>query len=178
MQKEWYLFSAEEVLANLESSRSGLSSVEAARRLQAYGPNAIERQKKVSPLRILLNQFASPLVWVLLAAMLLSLVLAEIVDFYVILAVVLANSLFGFWQEYRAEASIEALRRLVSLRAIVVRDGNRVQIVAEEVVKGDVIVVETGDRIAADARILDATNLKCEEASLTGESVPVRKDAG
>ncbi|MBD3318292.1 calcium-translocating P-type ATPase, SERCA-type [Candidatus Woesearchaeota archaeon] len=176
MEKEWYQLPLEKVFDKVASSKEGLSQSQAKERLQKFGKNALEREKKISPFVIFLHQFTSPLVWILLAAMGISLFLQEFIDFYVITIVVIANALFGFWQEYKAEESIEALRKMVSPKAIVIRDGRRREIPAEEVVKGDIIVLETGNIVPADARLIDAVNVQTQEAALTGESVPVKKD--
>jgi len=175
MKKEFYEVSVEDTIKELNSSKKGLTAQDAKKRLQKWGRNTIEREKKISPFKIVLDQFKSPLIWVLLVAMIITLALQEWIDFYVITIVVIANAIFGFWQEYRAEESIEALRKLISLKATVVRDGKKHEIHAEELVRGDVIYLETGDIVPADARLIECTNLQTQEASLTGESLPIKK---
>lgn len=172
---EYYLLPEKEVLAGLKASEAGLSGEEAASRLKIYGPNKIREAPRIGPITIFLSQFKSPIVWILLAAMLISLFVREYVDFCVIGVVVVLNAVLGFFQEYRAERAIEALKKMISLKATVLRDGEAREIDAEEVVLGDILLLDTGDKIPADARLLEAVNLQTQEASLTGESVPVKK---
>jgi len=172
---EYYLLHEKAVLKELGSDPKGLSSEEAANRLKIYGPNKIHEEAKVHPFFIFLEQFKSPIVWILLGAMVISLVVKEYVDFYVIGAIVVLNAILGFFQEYRAERAIEALKKMISLKATVLRDGTEKHIDAEEIVIGDVLVLNTGDKVAADARLLETVNLQTQEAALTGESVPVKK---
>ncbi len=175
---EYYLLPEKEVLAELKASEKGLSSAEAAERLKVYGYNQIREEAHVHPFWIFLGQFKSPIVWILLVAMLISLFVKEYVDFYVIGAIVILNSVLGFVQEYRAERAIEALKKMISLKATVLRDGQERDIDASEVVPGDILLLDTGDKIPADARLLESVNLQTQEAALTGESLPVRKEIG
>ncbi len=173
---EHYLLTEKEVLAELNVSDKGLSSAEAAERLKIYGHNQIREAEELHPFFIFLGQFKSPIVWILLAAMIISLVVKEYVDFYVIGAIVVLNAILGFVQEYRAERAIEALKKMISLKATVLRDGQESEIDASEVVPGDIILLDTGDKIPADARLLESVNLQTQEAALTGESLPVKKE--
>ena len=173
---EYYLLSEKEVLAELKASEKGLSKAEAAERLKVYGPNQIREIEKIHPFVVFLSQFKSPIVWILLAAMIISLVVKEYVDFYVIGAIVILNSILGFFQEYRAERAIEALKKMISLKATVLRDGQELEIDASEIVPGDIILLDTGNKIPADARLLESVNLETQEAALTGESLPVKKE--
>ncbi|MBT3465573.1 HAD-IC family P-type ATPase, partial [archaeon] len=175
MQKEWYEQSVSDCLKELHSSKEGLSQDQVTRAFQKFGPNKIGHHKSPSKVKIFLDQFKSPVVWVLLVAMVLTIALQEFIDFYVITAVVIVNAVFGFWQEYRAEQAIEALRKMVSPKAIVLRSGRKMEINAERLVPGDVIVLETGCRIPSDARIIESINLQTQEAALTGESLPISK---
>lgn len=172
---EYYQMPVKEVFSKFETSEKGLSSQEASRRLEVYGRNKITEEKGIHPFLIFLEQFKSPMVWVLLAAMVISLVVKEYIDFYVIAAIVVINAILGFYQEYRAERAIEALKKMTSLKAIVLRDGKETEVPAEEIVPGDVLVLDTGDKVPADARIFNSVNLQAQEAALTGESVPVQK---
>ncbi len=172
---EHYLLPAKEVLSELRASDKGLTAEDASNRLKVYGPNKIHEVAPVSSFLIFLEQFKSPIVWILLVAMLISLLVREFIDFYVIGAIVVLNAFLGFVQEYRAERAIEALKKLISLKANVLRDGQERQIDATEVVLGDVLLLDTGDKIAADARLLEVVNLETQEAALTGESLPVKK---
>jgi len=173
----WHLQSWEEVLATLGSSANGLSEAEAARRLSANGPNALQEGKRISPWQILFGQFKNLIVWTLIAAGVLSGLLGEVVDCIAILAIVILNALIGFYQEFSAEKSIAALKRMTAPRAKVRRDEKVTSIPASELVPGDVIELEAGDLVAADARLLEATSLKCIESALTGESDAVTKQA-
>jgi Ca2+-transporting ATPase len=173
----WFDQSVPAVLRDLKvSAERGLSDAEAKQRLSEYGPNSIEEAHKISLLKIFMGQFASPIVWILLAAMVISAVVEEWTDFWVIAAIVVLNAVLGCVQEYRAEAAIEALKKMVSLRAKVLRDGKVTEVDASELVPGDVVLFETGDKVPADARLIEVVNLATQEAALTGESTPVMKN--
>ena len=160
------------------ASRAGLSTAEAAARLARDGPNALSARNAVSPWRLFLSQFASTVVWLLIAAAAAAAVMGEWIDGAAILVIVVLNALVGFYQEYRAERAMEALRAVTAPRARVVREGRMALIPAPEVVAGDVMALEGGDIVAADARLLDAHSLSVNEALLTGESLPVEKHSG
>jgi Ca2+-transporting ATPase len=171
----WYTLPAEDVLATLGSTPEGLTRAEAAARLERYGPNEIAAAGRIPPWRILLDQFRNVLIIILLVATVISVALGEGVESVVILVIVVFAVLLGFIQEYRAERAIDALRELAAPTATAVREGCEVEVPAQVLVPGDVIVLETGDRVPADARVLKSVNLKVEEAALTGESEAVRK---
>ncbi|MEZ0346602.1 MAG: cation-translocating P-type ATPase [Infirmifilum sp.] len=172
---DWHAMPIEKVLEMLETARTGLSDEEARRRLETYGPNRLEEEKKISPLRLFLNQFINPLTALLLFATILSLFIGETVDALVIIVLVFAGAVLGFYQEYRAEKALEALKKMSSPSATVLR-GNRVKVIkSEEIVPGDILVLTAGDRVAADARLIETNNLRVNEAILTGESAPVEK---
>ncbi len=175
--KEWHSLSAGKALRELSSSESGLSSEEAERRLSKHGPNELRKEKKTGALSIFANQFRSVLVIILVAATLLSFAIGETLDAVAILVVVILNAIFGFVQEYRAEKTIEALKKLTSPEAVVVRDSRQMRIPSSELVPGDVIVLEEGSRVPADARIIESVELRIDESSITGESSPVSKTA-
>jgi Ca2+-transporting ATPase len=153
----------------------GLSTAEAKERLAAHGPNELARAEPTSPWRMLLAQFKSPVIWLLLGACIVSAALGEVVDAIAIGAIVVLNSLVGFFQEYRAERAVLALRSMTAPRARVLRDGRTVVIAAAEIVPGDLLVLEAGDVVAADAQLVEANALLTSEAPLTGESTPVEK---
>jgi Ca2+-transporting ATPase len=155
----------------------GLSANEARQRLETVGPNEIRRAARPSRVRMLLRQLASPLIWLLLAAAVVSAVLGEVADAVAIAVIVIVNAVVGFFQEQRAENALEALRTLTAPRARVRRDGRQTVVPAAEVVPGDVLLLEAGDVVAADAHLLEANRLATNEAPLTGESAPVEKDA-
>jgi magnesium-transporting ATPase (P-type) len=173
--RPWHALPAEEVLRRIGSRREGLSAAEAEARLARHGPNRLPAAKGRSALRRLLDQFNNLLILVLIGAAVLTAVIGHWRDTVVILAVVIANATLGFIQEGRAERAMDAIRRMLSPRASVLRDGHRVSVPAETLVPGDVVVLEAGDRVAADLRLIRVRNLHVQEAALTGESVPVEK---
>ncbi|MBL7131713.1 MAG: cation-transporting ATPase, partial [Candidatus Omnitrophica bacterium] len=166
----------EKVLKKLSSGISGLTQKEAKTRLQGFGPNEIPEKKAKHPVLIFLKQFHSILIYILIAAALISFFIGHVVDVYVILAVILINAIIGFIQENKAERSIQALKRMIVPYAKVFREGELLQVHAKELVPGDIIFLEEGDRIPADARLLEVKNTRTVEASLTGESLPIDKD--
>ena len=154
---------------------AGLSSAEAQRRLTEFGPNDIRREQPTTPLTLLARQLASPVIWLLLAASVLSAALGELLDAVAIGAIVIINAVIGFLQEHRAERAVMALRSMTAPRARVMRDGYSVMIPADGIVPGDFLMLEAGDVAAADARLHNAHALTTNEAPLTGESTPVEK---
>ncbi|MBS7637234.1 HAD-IC family P-type ATPase, partial [Candidatus Bathyarchaeota archaeon] len=183
MSKPWHALEVREVLDALETSPNGLTNADAAKRLQKFGYNELVERKRVTPFQIFLNQFKDIFVIILLVAIVLSIVigwykggeLEEYFDAITIGAIVALNAIVGFVQEYRSEKAIEAMKRLAAPRARVFREGKETIIPAREVVPGDVILLEAGDRIPADARLFEVVDLKTEEAALTGESTPIDK---
>lgn len=169
--------SAQDVLARLESRARGLEPAEARARLERFGPNALPQPKTVPVWRVFVRQFANPLIYVLLLASVVSLVMGELTDAGFIFAVLLLNAVIGAVQEQRAEKSASALRSLIVQRAIVVRGGEEYEIQAEELVPGDVVLLEAGNRVPADGRLLWSNGLLVDESLLTGESMAVGKDA-
>ena len=171
----WHSRSAEDVLAQLGSSAAGLSASEAVRRLAADGPNELKEGRRISPLQIFLGQFKSLLIWILIVAGVISGVLGEMVDAIAILAIVVLNAVIGFYQEFNAEKSIAALKKMTAPQAKVRRDGQVTSIPAAGIVAGDILALEAGDLVAADARLLTAASFTCIESALTGESEAVTK---
>jgi len=156
----------------------GLTGQEAARRLAANGPNTLKEGRRISRLQIFLAQFNSLIVWILIAAGVISGLLGEGVDAVAILAIVVLNAIIGFYQESQAEQSIAALKKMTAPQAKVRRDGAVTVIAATDIVIGDILALEAGDLVAADARLLEAASLKCVESALTGESEAVNKQVG
>ena len=171
----WHSLSIENVLAQLASTSEGLSSQEAARRLAANGLNELKEGKPVSPLQILLGQFKSLIIWILIAAAVISGMLGERVDAIAIVAIVVLNAAIGFYQEFSAEKSIAALKKMLAPQAKVRRDGQVTSVPASGIVVGDILTLESGDLIAADARLMQTASLTCIESALTGESEVVTK---
>lgn len=168
----------ETALRVLETDSAGLSTEEAARRLVQYGPNRLPDVKRASAFKRFFRQFHNVLIYVLLASSVVTALMGHFVDMSVILAVVLINALIGFLQEGRAEKAMEAIRKMLSPMAAVLRDGQRVTLPAEDIVPGDIVLIEAGDKVPADLRLLQAEGLLISEAVLTGESVPVEKETG
>ena len=166
----------EQVLRELNTSNNGLSQQEAEERLKQYGFNELKEGKKISPLEIFISQFKSIVVWILIVATVISAFLGEYVDSIVIFSIIILIALLGFFEEYRAEKAIEALKKLASLRATVIRDSQKKEIDAKSLVPGDVIILQTGDKVPADARLIEVFNLQTQEAALTGESQAVKKN--
>jgi magnesium-transporting ATPase (P-type) len=172
----WHAMPLEEVIDHLSSdAEHGLSADESARRLEEHGANELQGDEGTPWWTTLLDQFRSPLITILLAAGVLTFVLGDYVDTAVIAAVLILNASIGFFQERRAEGSVLALMDLVSPDANVVRDGRQQQIDASEVVPGDIVVLESGQRVPADVRLISTNALQLDESLLTGESVPVGK---
>ena len=171
-----------QVLEQLNSSAEGLTGQEAKQRLDRYGPNKLAEGKKVTLLQRFLQQLSDPMIIILLAAALVSGITAaysgeSFADVVIILIVVIINAVLGVYQESKAEKAIEALQEMTAATSKVVRDGKMVLLKSEELVPGDVVILEAGDAVPADRRILESASMKAEEAALTGESVPVEKDA-
>lgn len=171
----WHTCSAQEVLEKIGSSAAGLSVREAAERLARNGANALMVGRPIRPLQIFVGQFKSLIIWILVAAGVISSMLGEGVDAIAIFAIVVLNAVIGFYQEFSAEKSIAALKAMAAPQAKVRRDGQRISIPASNVVTGDILELEAGDLVAADARLLEAASLKCTESALTGESESVAK---
>lgn len=175
MTKPWHSMTADEALKSLGSGPGGLAADEAARRLADRGPNRLESPNKPSPVKIFLSQFKEYLTIVLIFAAVVAFIAGETTNTYVILGIVFLVAVIGFIQEYNAERAMEALRNMVAPEADVVRDGRMIVIPAENLVPGDIIFLEAGDKVPADGRIVEETSLEIIEASLTGESLPVKK---
>ena len=173
----WHSLSVADVLSRLATTPAGLSAQDAAARLAAAGPNELQEGKPTSPLQILLGQFKSLLIWILIVASVISGFLGEVGDCCAILAIVVLNAVIGFYQEFKAEKSIAALKKLTAPQAKVRRAGQVTAVPAASVVAGDILVLEAGDLVAADARLLEAASLRCIEATLTGESAAESKQA-
>ena len=175
-QQSWHQLPADDALAAQQTSPAGLSAEEAARRLAEHGPNLLTPPSKRGPLMRFLLQFHNVLIYVLLAAAAVTALLAHWVDTAVIVGVVVINSIIGFIQEGKAEQAMEAIRRMLSPEATVLRGGKRVVVEAETLVPGDIVLLQSGDKVPADLRLLHMKNLRIDEAALTGESTAVEKN--
>lgn len=175
-QKKWYQLTAEEALEATGTHPSkGLTSAEAGKRLESHGQNELADGQRVSPLTLFLNQFKDFMVLVLVGATLISGLLGEYLDAITIIAIIVMNGILGFAQEFRAERSLRALKELSAPNAKVLRDGAVELVPARSLVPGDIVLLESGDRIPADIRFVEAFGVHVEESALTGESVPVSK---
>ena len=175
IQKIWHNLTVPEALNSLQTSINGLTSEEAQERLAQFGSNALVGKESISPLVVFLSQFKNFLIIILLIAVALSAILGELADACVIALIVLFACGLGFVQEYRAERAMESLRKMAAPTASVLRDGKEIVLPSTLLVPGDVVIIRVGDRIPSDARLVEAVNLKTDEASLTGESAPVEK---
>ncbi|MCG8544859.1 MAG: cation-transporting P-type ATPase [Alphaproteobacteria bacterium] len=173
----WHAVPADETMAAQASSPSGLTDADVRERLSRFGPNRLPPPKRRGPVLRFLAQFNNTLIYLLIGAALVTLLLGHWIDAQVIFAVVLVNAVIGFVQEGKAEKALEAIRAMLATKVSVIRDGRRKSIAADEVVPGDVVLLEPGDRVPADLRLIDVRGLKIDEAVLTGESVPVEKSA-
>lgn len=175
---QWYQLEQQEVGQLLKTDiTKGLSQAEAQRRLETYGANQLQEQEGISPVKILASQFTDVMVLILIGATLISGLLGEYADAITILVIIFLNATLGFVQEYRAEKSMEALKSLAAPEATVLRGGSEMRIPARDVVPGDILILHAGDKVAADARIVESHNLEIEESMLTGESYPIPKTA-
>src|SRR5262245_4212339 len=172
----WHAIPADDVARRLNTSmENGLDAADVSHRLAKYGPNRLPEGKKQGPLMRFLLQFNNILVYVLLAAGFVKLMTGLWLDAAIILAVVVINALLGFVQEGKAEKALDSIRNMLSAEARAIRDGETRLLPAEELVPGDVVLLESGDKIPADLRLTEVKNLRTEEAALTGESVPIDK---
>jgi len=171
----WYQLPIEEVVTQTQSTPSGLSAAEAEKRLQQFGPNELVEARKKSRVMIFLLQFKDLMILILLAAAIISGLIGDLTDAIVILVIVILNAIIGFIQEYRAEKAMQALKQMAVVQASVMRDGHLTTVPATALVPGDSIVLEAGNAVPADVRIVESNSLKIEEAALTGESQAVDK---
>ncbi len=172
---EWHRQAIESVFSALESSPAGLTGNEAQRRLEAHGPNALPERKGPGVIRLLLRQFTDFMILVLLAAAAISMVLQEWTDAIFILLIIVVNGIIGFYQEYNAEKTLASLKKLAALNATVLRDGHSRLMDAQKLTPGDVVLLEAGNTVPADLRLVDEVALLVDESTLTGESRPVSK---
>jgi Ca2+-transporting ATPase len=175
MSKTWHSKTIENVLEELQTNPLGLTEEEAKQHLEKYGPNELIEAKRATSVQIFLNQFKDIFVIMLLIATVISAVLGEVTDAVTIAAIVVLNSIVGFVQEYRSEKAMEAMRKLTAPKARLMRNGKEMMVSAKEVVPGDIVLLEAGDRVPADCRLIEVVELRTDEAVLTGESTQVDK---
>jgi len=176
-QEIWHSKEISQVLKELETDpRRGLTADEVQKRLGIYGYNELKKEEKISPWALFFNQFKNILIAILLVAIGLSALVGELTDAAIIAVIVIFCTLLGFIQEYRAERALEALKKMLSPTITVLRDGREEEVPSKELVPGDLLILEAGDRVPADARLIEAYSLRCDEAPLTGESIPVGKE--
>ena len=178
MEKSWYRQTAEETIKELNSNREGLTVNEAAKRLEQYGPNKLVEKAKKGPVSMFIEQFKDFMILILLAAALIAGIIGELTDTLVIIAIVIANAVIGFIQEYRAEKAMDALKAMAAPQAMVIRENAVSKVPSSEVVPGDIVILEAGAVVPADLRLIEVALVRVNEAALTGESVPVEKHAG
>ena len=174
-KKNWYAVPVKEAFEILDSSEDGLKADEANKRTEIFGPNMLAQAKKHGPVKRFLLQFHNALIYVLLVAAVITALLQEWVDSAVIFGVTIVNALIGFIQEGKAEKSLDSIKSMLAPKATVLRDGKKKKIDAQELVPGDVVILKSGDKVPADLRLFEASDLQIDEAALTGESVPVDK---
>jgi Ca2+-transporting ATPase len=171
----WYQLDQDQIFADLNTTEYGLAGSEVKERLEKFGPNKLAEEGKISKLKILLHQFTSPLIYILLIAAVVTALLQEYKDTGVIAAILLLNAVVGFIQEYKAERNVRALRKMVVAKARVLRDGKEVEVNSVDLVPGDIVFLASGSRVPADVRLLKTIELKADESMLTGESIPAEK---
>lgn len=174
----WFTKTTLEIEKELSSNlKEGLSSEEASKKLESYGRNELEETEKRSIFSKLKDEFKDPLIIILILAALISFYLKDFIEGVIILAIVIINAALSIYQEGKAEEAIDSLKKMSSPNAKILRDGKIKSIPSEEIVPGDIVLLETGDIVPADTRLIESSNLKIDESSLTGESVPVEKEA-
>lgn len=171
----WHARDSSKVFSDLDSSEKGIGQVDASNRIQKYGANRLVKRAAKSPLQMFVEQFKNVLVIVLIIAAVISAFLGELTDAVAIAVIVVLNAFLGFHQEFKAEKAIEALKKMIVTKVVVVRDGRQEEIDADQLVPGDLVILEEGNRVPADMRLVEVMDLSVDEAALTGESVPSRK---
>ena len=174
-EDKWYLKDSKEVIKALNSNINGLSSKEAKKRQKQYGLNILPKKKSDSIFKILFRQLTDPIVLLLVITVVFSFIIGEIVDACAIIFIILVDLILGTFQEWKAEKTAESLQNLIKDRVIVLRDNEEVEIDSSEVTIGDIVLLESGDQVSADLRLIETHNLQIDESILTGESVSVTK---
>lgn len=175
LNQAWHAMPAENILRDLETSVDGLSTSEAQSRLDKFGLNRIAEEEKTPVLITIVHQFANPIIYILLISGIVTIILRDFLDAAVIFAVVVLNAIIGFTQEYKAEESIRSLKKLLAIRTFIIRDGVEQEIGAELIVPGDIVSLQSGQKVPADVRLMHVKEFQVDESAFTGESVPVLK---
>jgi len=175
IKKSFWAMKSSEALDLLETTNEGLAQEDVSSRLKTFGKNEIEKEKRIGKLKIFLNQFRSPLIFLLIVAGLITILVKDYTDASVIFAAAILNSILGFYQENKAEEALTHLKTYIKERIRIIREGKESEIDAREIVPGDIIRISQGDRIPADARLIYVNNFMVDEALLTGESLPTNK---
>ncbi|HET9431675.1 MAG TPA: HAD-IC family P-type ATPase, partial [Chitinophagaceae bacterium] len=171
----WHKTPANEVIKELESDQKGLTESIARQRLSQYGRNELETKKKISPLFIFFRQFKSVMILVLVVAAIIAGFVGDLPDTIVIVVIIILNAVAGFLQEYRAEKAMDALQKMAVPNVVVIREGKNQEVPTPELVPGDIVLLEAGNMVPADIRLLEVHSLKADESSLTGESNSIDK---
>ncbi len=177
-KSRYHLEQLETLYKHLGTRPDGLTAQEAVQKLDQFGPNELKAKRKKTPFMMFLDQFKDFMILVLFAAAIVAGIAGEMTDTLIIIAIIIANAIIGFIQEYRAEKAIEALKQMAAPVVNVLRDGRAQSVPSREVVPGDIVLLEAGAIIPADMRLIENAQLKIDEAALTGESVPVEKSTG
>src|SRR3990167_7056659 len=178
MELPWHSLDLQQIFGRTDSCTNGIQTDSLQSRIRKYGRNTLPEEKHLSITRLFLSQFHNPLIYILLVAFGISLSMGHLSDAIFIIVVLLINTTVGFYQEYKADRSILALKKIVSVSARVIRDGNLKEVDSTELVPGDVFMLRAGDKVPADARIIESKNLKISESNLTGEWSAVHKEEG
>jgi len=173
----WHSMEVGRIIKELDTDmHMGLTEGEVKSRLEKYGYNELKKEEKISPFTLFTNQFKNILIIILIIAIILSALVGEVIDAVIIAIIVVFCAVLGFIQEYRAERALEALKKMLSPTITALRGGKEEEVLSKELVPGDILLLEAGDKMPADARLIENHSLRCDEAPLTGESVPVGKD--
>src|SRR4030066_674801 len=176
VERTWHSIEAAQVLKELDTDlHKGLTEDEVKKRLEKYGYNELKKEEKVSPFILFINQFKNILIIILIIAIVLSALVGEVVDAAIIAVIVVFCAVLGFIQGYRAERALEALKKMLSPTITALRGGREEEVPSKELVPGDILLLEAGDKIPADGRLVENYSLGCDEGPLTGESMPVGK---
>ena len=177
MKNKWYSLTEKEIFTKLDSNLEGLKSSDAKERLLKYGKNVLPKKKSDGPLKIFFTQFLSPIIFVMILAGILSLAAGEYLDFFAIIFIILVDAIFGTVQEWQAGKEAESLQNLIKVKCKVLRDGKEKMILSDDLVAGDIVLLESGNKVSADLRILTSSNLTIDESVLTGESIATVKNS-